>query len=384
MRIFLYLAISFVLLDQFIISTILPNITLFDVGILFYVLYILTIRRPITNKRIFIPIKIAGTLYFLSLFVYNTYLFIINKIEIMSFFYIIKEMEYFLLFFLLVNSYYYIKKYSLNLLFVLVVINVLYAYIEMVKGGISFYGIGALVTGSPEPSASIYLMIVFVLAFLELNKIKPVFFFIIICSFPVIATVSRINIVSLIFIIFIIVITKLYNNGFSIKKKNAIINLSMFVLIIILFLSFTQTQYAEVLSERIYKLDNAVENRSDKWANEYELYSFDNIEDYLFGKGKGIPEQIKQDSTLGVDSQYLRSFIEMGVMGSFLHLLLLITTISVLWKNSKYKAFILTIVIVFSLKSITIEALQVTRPAISFWGLAGLQMGYIINKRYNK
>src|SRR5258708_12393767 len=52
--------------------------------------------------------------------------------------------------------------------------------------------------------------------------------------------------------------------------------------------------------------------RSEKWQQ--YLYPFQPI-DFVFGKGKGYPNALEQYFGMGVDSQYVRTIMENGIVG---------------------------------------------------------------------
>jgi len=387
------LQLSFVglLADLFIYSRIFLEIRVQDIAMIVMILscgpLVRMIRRDKNLKQVFVLMLLY--IYYIAM---SNLVFVAHYgLWARHILYIIKEMEYFVTFFLAIYVYRadhtgLVRK----IIKVFVLVNLVYGLSQVAMGKISYYGIGSLVTGAPSASGNVYFMASVLMFYLYLNETKKSNLLISIIMLALsFATVSRTYILaSAVFALAFAGLTLLETVGGRRVRKSSMIMIIFLLTIVIGVLCacigldlpgefnrrFSDNPIFNTILGRMNRLVAAFGERANKTSYYYRTFVEDNVSVWLFGKGKGITEQYFGVSTLAVDNQYLRALIEMGLIGSILWF----TVPMWIARELKHKRrtlerkVFLSLFLSYLAASIGTEVFQTTRPAMSFWLVSGI------------
>lgn len=402
--------VSFILyiLDIFLISKIGNNsiMRLQDVASVLALVSIIYILKESKKTNIFYN-KIASfiLLFLIYIIITNSIYYLIGNINLMSIFYIGKEIEFYLCFYIV--SYIFLNDNNnfANIIEILIVMTLLYGIYLVMTGNISYYGIGTIFESAPSVSGSIYFVTsIYSYYIYRSHHISRFRLYSLIAYLMTLFTVSKTNIIGLTFFYLLYYsLDFIYGFFFKLRGKKdnfmlintnkilIILVLSLLIFISIIFIlnipQIRECIFANVLIEKIL-------NRFDLFGSSYSFrsnkskYYLDHFIQYspiafLFGRGKGIAEFTFNSSTLAVDNQFVRSIIEMGIIGILLWLLPIISTITTLKKYKKRFSYNLGISLFLSylVMGVGYEVFAVTKTGIIYWFLIGVFIG---DKKTNK
>jgi hypothetical protein len=104
--------------------------------------------------------------------------------------------------------------------------------------------------------------------------------------------------------------------------------------------------------------------RTQKWSFYLNLME---LPDWVVGKGKGYPNAMDGDFGLGVDSQYVRTIVENGLVGMALIAAIFLTMLFTIQKRGGEYAHAWAVVMAMLLLAVPVEALQVSKSGTFFW-----------------
>ena len=105
-------------------------------------------------------------------------------------------------------------------------------------------------------------------------------------------------------------------------------------------------------------------DRTQKWV--FYMGLFDPL-DFVFGRGKGFPNALDSTFGLGVDSQYVRTIMENGILGMVIMAGIIFTILFTIRRRGGESAHAWAIVAAMMVMSIPLEALQVSKSGGFFW-----------------
>jgi hypothetical protein len=129
----------------------------------------------------------------------------------------------------------------------------------------------------------------------------------------------------------------------------------------------TATGYRYIAAEIVQRLGNfggAAVERSNKWQ-EY-LGEFKPV-DFVFGRGKGYPNARDKTIGMGVDSQYVRTIMENGLVGVAIVGAIFILVLVEIHRRGGEIEHAVAILLAMLLMNIPLEALQVSKSGGFFW-----------------
>jgi len=313
-----------------------------------------------------------------------------------GFFYFLKEIEFFFIYFYL---FYHLKRLSsvklaIKIWFVVGLMNILLIFYQFARGfRYGEYGPGLYKEIGPFPSGGFFL-ILFANLFniflyyhrqLKISRFKKIVLLILIFSLTIgiVASGSRAAVMG--FVLVIISSFFLY----QIKTKNIKALLaSLFILC-----SFGATTY--LISFRVHYLQNLQPHRLLRSFNSRDVIwqaQLQKIPDnpiyYLFGLGKSAYLYTEESH-----NQYLRNFIETGIIGSLIFLILIWAILKTSWRNFfkqtdklliGLSAGLLTSTLAMLLAAIPNDAFIVVKVNEVYWFFAGLTFStYYLNRPKN-
>lgn len=285
------------------------------------------LKNNFTNSELNRIIKLKVLSLFLLLLL-NLYIVVSGNIPFYPYvFYYLKEVQYFVLFVLLIfhfdNVTYYYKFFVVSLL-----VQMLWGLIQLLSGNhYGFYGIGLLGEKGPSQSGVLYFISysIFVsrLYCLLLNKsvnsrqqkITLNFLLSVIAFILVNMTVSRTSIMATLFVTFILFLSLLSR----LKYPRKIIGYMIILFFIIFIVLRNSTNLIDNKSinyvlMRLGNIPNGIMIRLRKWYDTFFII-FDSPIQVLIGRGTGIHNYIFGTKTLSVDSNYFRVLFEQGLVG---------------------------------------------------------------------
>jgi hypothetical protein len=240
---------------------------------------------------------------------------------------------------------------------------------EIVRGRISYYGIGSWgMTDSPSLSGALYM---FSTIWLHIRlKLLPtralrgaalvVVLLGIICTF---ATVSRTSILTLTMygLVYVFLARIIVFPAFL-----AALGLTPWLIQVV---ALSISAGLGLIAQQVVRRASAAQisggiSRSGKW-----LAYLQDLQppDFIFGRGTGYPNSLGNTYGLGVDSQYVRLVMERGVVGFIIVAAILLTMlIEIKRRGGEYK-HAWAIVLAMMVMCIPLEALQVSKSGGFFW-----------------
>ena len=327
------------IIDIFIISqlNLNLNIRVQDIASLlsiFSLPYIIKRHRNTTKNFSYIVLYIN---IFLTYIMISSMLFYIKgNINEMFVFYIGKEIEFILC---MITISYFSQNYNDNfyrILCILIITNIIYGFYQIFTGKTSYYGIGTIFEEAPSISGMIY-FICSVVSFVMYKKfaIKRFKGYSLLTYVLTIFTISKTSILGLtIFYILFFILEKLYNINIIIKGEKqdkrlisfrkillTFIILILICILAIIFLNVSITinilrnEWIQKIVYRFNLFNSSYSFRKNKARFYYDYFIGDSILSLFFGCGKGITEFAFDVNTLGVDNQFVRGIIELGLVG---------------------------------------------------------------------
>lgn len=357
-------------------------------GLIWIINFLIEGKRKVKKPPLIFPILAWLTIGFFSLLTN----WILMNIELSrGLFYFLKEIEFFFLYF---YFFYHIKnldsaKFIIKIWIALGLANVILIFFELLKKiGSGTYGPTMFMEKGPLPSGGFFLILfanlfnifLYYYSSLNISKIKKIILtlFILSLSAGVVSSNSR----TAIFGLFLVIILSLFL--YQLKRgglKPFFIGLIIFFIVSVIFL------YVSGKLFRLRPLDQpvtALGPRIEIWKSQIELLP-DNLFYILFGMGKSVL-LVGEES----HSQYIRNFIETGLMGSLIFLFLIFSIIKKSWQGFSFRKdpfsvglagglLISTITMLFI--SIAAEGFLVVKPNEAYWSFVGLAMAVLtINK----
>lgn len=346
------------------------------------------INRIIGTRSIFVTI----VLYMSYLVISNLIFFMFEKIDIRFIFYIIKELEYFIAMFLIVYIVLFHFRISVYLINSLLWMNLIFGALQFISGKISYYGIGALIGPEPAASGIVYLTCAYLSFFFWLEDRKKIYIIQFIVSvFLTIMTLSKTSILGIgtfIFISLLYSISQLFSVRYRVQYWRVIIFLAIFCIIILAYLNVDFNKIENIFYVRLIgrfgRASASLAYRTNKAETLFLLFNGDSIIKNLIGSGKGVPEYYFSTSTLGVDNQFVRFIIEMGVVGIVFWISIIININVIIRRkiyqipdNKKYYSSFLIFIISYTMMGVGYEVFQTTKSGLAFWLIIGLIYGLI-------
>ncbi|MDD2731827.1 MAG: O-antigen ligase family protein [Candidatus Pacebacteria bacterium] len=316
--------------------------------------------------------------------------FILNNMAVdRGLFYLLKEVEFFFLFFYI---FYLVKdiktaKISVFVWLILIALNTFFVIFQIVfkikwgeYGSRAISEWGAFPTGAFFLISFVFFFNIFLYYFFELNisktKKAALGFLSFIPIIGVFGSGSKTNFLSLFFVLFLTFLFAVF------KKRNLKLFLLMILIAAVVVLSFLiinlnlpKTQrLASVLSfeEALFSFEKARYERvigpEFEKAKERPLYI------YLFGIGKGYGE---------THNQYLRNFVETGIMGSLIFLIMIFLILKTSFKEflksvnifiTGISSGLLVATLCMIFMSFATEPFLVVKPAEVYWIFAAIAM----------
>jgi hypothetical protein len=366
-------------------------------GLAWFADFLVSARRKIEKPPLFLPI-----LFWLSIGLVSVLTnWIIGTLGLeRGFFYFLKEIEFFVIYFYV---FYHIKsvnsaKLIINIWVFLAALNVGYVVYQMISGfQYGEYGTAAIGEWGVFPTGSFFLLLfiflfnIFLYYFRNLNisKFKKIVLGLVVVS-PTIGAIGSASRTVFAGIILAIFLTLLFS--FFKKRDLKLILIYGFMLAVFLIIVFlfslkdvpTVDRITPVLSPNEL-FHSFILTRWDDSIKPYYHKVFDHMPLSLpfFGLGIG--------SVTECHNQFLRNFIETGVLGSVLFLILIIVVIKEAWFGfSKSRddlsiglsAGLLVATFLMLFFSISIEPFIVVKPSEVYWFFAAITMAVlVINER---
>ncbi|KPJ56395.1 hypothetical protein AMJ49_04945 [Parcubacteria bacterium DG_74_2] len=369
------------------------DILIVILGLIWFTNFLISGKKEFKKPPLFLPILAwLGIGLFTVLFNW-----ILGNLELSrGFFYFLKELEFFIIYFYV---FYHIKnidsaKFIIKLWIFLGLINAGYVFYHINAGIRSGqYGAGAICEWGVFSSGAFFL-ILFIFLFnifffyffnLDISKFKKVILGAMIISpaIGVLGSISKTNFLGLILALF------LSFSFFFLKKKRIKIILFAVLISIVMVGAFLFTLQRMPVASRIVDIlrpsdlllsfdagrMSSIKSELEKAMKEPLLLPF-------FGYGKGYVGE--------AHNQYLRNFIEVGIMGSVIFLFLIFAIIKKAWDGfSKSRdpfsiglsAGLLTATLTMLFISIATEAFIVVKPSEVYWFFTAITMAVLsINK----
>lgn len=360
---------------------------------IFTCVYIISRYRK--NRRDFSYIILSISIFFMYVIVSNLIFYAKGNINKMFVFYIGKEIEFFLCMFTIAYFSKNHNKWFYKILNILVSVNIIYGFYQIIIGSISYYGIGTIFEEAPSISGMIYFTCSIISFFMykKFNKKKFMVYSLLTYALTIF-TISKTSILGVtIFYVSFFILENLYKINIAIKsdKQNnnlikvqkvlfTIIILILLIILIILFLNskminiILSNKLVEKIIYRFKLLSSSYSFRKNKTKFYYDYFIGNSTISMFFGCGKGITEFALDFNTLGVDNQFVRAIIELGLVGIILWLNILIMIINFIKKSELYinYCFIKSLFIAYLCMGIGYEVFVVTKGGIIFWFLVGV------------
>ena len=339
----IFLAIAIAFSPSFIVGKIgekrlieirIEDILLIFFGLIWIIGLLISKRKKLCKPPLFTPILVWLSVSFFSLLIN----LILGNIELArGFFYFLKEIEFFFLYFYL---FYHIKDISsaksiINFWVILGGLNVLLIIFQLFqKFHFGKYGPGMLMEGGPFPSGGFFLItFTFLLNILlhyyfscfDISKLKKIILTLVILSLAigVIASVSRISIGGLVLSVILSVFLYQLRNK---KVKSFFISFLVILILLGMFYIFIEkTSYFLRFSQN--RVPRNLNTRINIWKNQITAFP-NNLFHVLFGLGKSVYLFTEESH-----NQYVRNFIETGIIGSLVFFVLIIAILKTSWQN---------------------------------------------------
>ncbi len=363
------------------------DILIVILGLVWITNFLISGKKRVKRPPLFLPILAWLGIGFFS--VMTNWIFMHIETS-RGFFYFLKEIEFFFLYFYL---FYHIKdigsaKFIINSWIILGVINIFIIAFQLIGGiGYGAYGPSMLMERGPLPSGGFFLILfanlfnvfLYYHSRLDISKIKKsiLIFCILLLIIGVISSGSKTCIFGLaLAVILSLFFYQLRRGGL---KPFFIGLLTLFVVLGMFIAVSSKVPYVWGVKSPITALDP----RIGIWKEQIRLFS-DNSFNILFGMGKSV--LLAGDES---HSQYVRNFIETGIIGSLIFFILIFAIIKKAFQGfSSTKAPLLiglssgllvsTFVMLFI--SIPAEGFLVVKPNEVYWFFTAITMAALSSK----
>ncbi len=247
----------------------------------------------------------------------------------------LKELQFFATFLIILASENQFKKFD-KMVWFMILVNIAWVLFQITTGYRAkfsqiageerlAYGIGALSESSPA-SAGIIFLCSFWICYLRPMKNKILF--LIILFFSTLFTISRTTILGIFISVGIIYLSKVIN-----RPKRIIASLISFIFIfslgLLIFFQKVQLpppnpeqpsfiRYPLSIYERFNRFDHATNLRSTRWEDFLSQGTLEPLQ-FVTGMGKAYGNKVQNRWTMGMDSQFIRDLLEVGLIGLILH-----------------------------------------------------------------
>lgn len=327
----------------------------------------------------------------LYIFLINNLILVLKEIIIINpyFFYYLKEVQFFILFSVIIYHYDGVENYF-KIFMLSLFSQVIFGIYQVISGNhYGYYGIGLLGETGPSQSGALYMFsyILFlsrIYYFINFKLHHKYFFKFMIYIFMsavsmvlILMTVSRITIVVSVTLTLIVVFKILYHSRYRIVTSwYVVLLLILLFFAIVSIMSTSSNDNVIYILKRIEQIPDGIVIRLNKWKRDFEMI-FNNPLQLIFGRGSGIHNILSNSTTLGVDSNYFRIIYEQGIMG----LLLFIAFIYKFYKyinthcEMYYRISWSLMLVGMLLMSITHEVFYVVKISEVFWVYTAIVVG---------
>jgi len=343
--------------------------------------------HPYSKKSL--KVSVFFLIYLLFIFLLNFYSYSINNLNILSYVIVIKEFTYYLgyLFTLVIlldnkNNFNNLVLFEKFLFFCVIVASVYGVSAIFIDSG--FYGISWISEKAPSLSALIFfnflVLAVFNYKYLNFNKMLSLLaiFILIFLTFLVGSRSGMLALAVFFSIFFLLSLKPIYQIYLSLV--GSIIILTIIIVDpnpreIMYFLQDLNIDTRSILvplerfSTLLVLLESLEGSRSWSWGVLIEQFYNGNM---LFGCGRGCTHLVGETFSLRMagDTQYLVNLAEIGILGSSLFMLSVISPIFFISK--KYKLIWISYFISYAFWAITTELWLITKGAQLFWMFSAL------------
>jgi len=289
--------------------------------------FLISKREKIKRPPLFLPILAWLGIGFFSILI--NWIFMNIGIS-RGFFYFLKEIEFFFLYFYV---FYHIKNLNsaeriINFWVITGILNTCLIIYQLIAGiGYGNYGPSMFMEEGPLPSGGFFLILfanlfnVFLYYYsrLKLSKIKKIVLALCILSLPVgiISSGSRTSILGLMLVVILSLFFYQFKYG-ALKSIFVILGLLIIIGVIFYFVSDKVPYILNLQPERALR---SIDQRAEIWDSQLKAMP-DNLFYYFFGMGKSV--LLTSDES---HSQYVRNFIETGIIGSLIFFFLIFVII---------------------------------------------------------
>ncbi len=366
------------------------DILIVILGLVWIANFLILGRKKIEKPPLFFPILAWLGIGFFS--VLTNWIFANISLS-RGFFYFLKEIEFFFLYFYL---FYHLKsfgsiKFIINSWMVLGVINVLLVIFQLIEGmRFGTYGPSMFMEKGPLPSGGFFLILfanlfnifLYYHSRLNISKIKKTILALCVLSLSVgiISSGSRTAILGLALVIILSLFFYQLKRG---GLKPFFIGLLTFSVILGVFIVVSEkVPYARGLASPI----SALAPRIWIWKEQIRLFP-DNLFNILFGMGKSVLLAGEESH-----SQYIRNFIETGILGSIIFFILIFAIIKKSWQGFSLRrislktglsAGLLVSTFVMLFISIAAEGFLVVKPNEVYWFFTAITMAVLYFNKKN-
>lgn len=365
------------------------DILLVILGLIWIASFLISKKEKIKKPPLLLPILAWLGIGFFSVLI--NWIFMNIGIS-RGFFYFLKEVEFFFLYFYV---FYHIKNLNsaeciINLWIIVGVVNICLIIFQFITDiGYGSYGPSMFMERGPLPSGGSFLILftnlfnifLYYYSRLKLSKIKKIILLLSILSLPIgiISSGSRTSILGLI----LVVVLSLF--FYQIKYgvvKSVFILLGLLIIIGIIF-SFVSGKVPYILGLQPEKALKSIDIRSGIWNAQIETMP-ENLFYYFFGMGKSV--LLTGDES---HSQYVRNFIETGLIGSLIFFFLIFVIIKKAFRGFLLRKDLLLIGLSSGLLVSTIAMLFISIAAEGFlvvkineiyWFFVAITMAALSNK----
>lgn len=278
----------------------------------------------------------------------------------------IKEMEYlYIAYIICVNR----NRWVLRTVDVLALVIIAYGLRELALGRISYYGIGSIGNAtSPSLSGSMYLFSTIWLhirsKLIRRASLRPLVPLILGAgSLCVVATVSRSSILAL-FVYWVSYLSLANLKWIPWLLLGLAISVPLVQSVADASAPGGYRYIAAGIIRRVGQVGNAAGERSNKWQKYLGEFS---TADMVFGRGKGYPNARDKTIGMGVDSQYVRTIMETGVVGFIVVAILMVYFLYLIYHRGGEIEHAVGVTLAMLIMSIPFEAMQVSKSGGFFW-----------------
>lgn len=285
--------------------------------------FLISKKEKIKKPPLFLPILAWLGIGFFSILV--NWIFMNIGIS-RGFFYFLKEIEFFFLYFYI---FYHIKNLNsaeciINFWVIAGILNTCLIIYQLIAGiGYGSYGPSMFMEKGPLPSGGFFLILfanlfnifLYYYSRLNLSKIKKIILSLCILSLSIgiISSGSRTSILGLILVVVLSMFFYQIKYG---VVKSVFILLGLLIIIGIIF-SFVSSKVPYILGLQPEKALGSINIRSGIWKAQIETMP-ENLFYYFFGMGKSVRLYTEESH-----SQYVRNFIETGIIGTIVFFILI-------------------------------------------------------------